>query len=93
MRVNMIKTSKDKEHYLLKIFSFQNLSVDMTDHAFGYSPFITCVSTARIILVVMNYSLVILKHFDLFGRTVKNQTQFLKRKGFLFKIKRLEEMN
>jgi hypothetical protein len=27
----MIKTSKDKEHYLLKIFSFQNLSVDMTE--------------------------------------------------------------
>ena len=33
MRVNMKKTSKDKEHYLLKIFSFQKLSVDMTDHS------------------------------------------------------------
>ena len=34
----------------------------------------------------MNYSLVILKHFDLFGRTVKNQTVF-KKKGISFQNK------
>jgi hypothetical protein len=43
-------------------------------------------STARKIIVVMNYSLVILKHFDLFGRTVKNQTVF-KKKGISFQNK------
>lgn len=59
-----------------------------------YSPLIiTRGSTDRLILVVMNYSLFISKHFDLFRRTVlqpiESETQgaFFKRKGFPCELK------